>query len=109
MSLTDFYVGTTKKFTVTITLNDVAVDVTGDTVILRLKSDKADPDVDAVLTSSGDVSGGILGIVSFSLSPTLTDITPKTYWYDFVWIRSTLDEYVLESGEIKALVRVSDA
>uniref|UniRef100_A0A6M3IQD5 Uncharacterized protein n=1 Tax=viral metagenome TaxID=1070528 RepID=A0A6M3IQD5_9ZZZZ len=109
MALSNFYSGTTKNFTLTLTFNDSTVDISSDSVIIRFKSNKDDSDADAVITSSADVtSQGSSGIALFALSKTVTAIDPGSYNYDIEWIRSSGDEYVVESGSVTILERVSD-
>ena len=110
MALTDFYPGTTKAFSVTITLNGVAPNITGDTVTLRLKRTRSDADADAVITKAANVAtSGATGVALFSLTPAETQIAERLYVYDIVWVLSGGAEYVLESDTVTVLERVSEA
>jgi hypothetical protein len=107
--LTAFYVGTTKKFTVTCKIGGEAKDITGDTVTFTVKTNKDDADSAAKIQEDADVaSQGADGIAIFELTPTITEIAPGDYHCDVQWVRSGGAEYVLLSQAIKALERVSD-
>jgi len=110
MALTGWPVGTTKKFTGTITLDAASPDITSDTVTLCLKLRKDHTDDEAVLMVDADVTTyGANGIYSMTVDPSDTDdATAKKHYYDIVWRRSNGDEYVLESGDVYLTARVSD-
>lgn len=111
MALTDFYPGTTKTFSVAITHNGAAPDITGDTVTLRIKKRASDSDEAAKLEKTADVAtSGADGIALFVIEPADTDnISPGAYVYDIVWVLSGGAEYVLETGRVQLFNRVSDA
>lgn len=110
MSLENWAVGTTKKFSGTISLNGSAPDISGDTVTLRLKTNKDAADLDAVLTKTADVATqGSDGIYEFTIDPADTSaVDPGTYHYDIEWVRSAGEEYILDTGRLSLLSRVSD-
>ena len=109
MSLTNFYQETTKKFSVTISYNGSAPDITGDTVKVIFKKNKTDSDASAVLTKTADVTtNGLNGQADFTLTPTDTNITAQEYWYEILWILSTGEEYVLENGTVSVYDRLFD-
>lgn len=106
--LSNFPIGTTVIFTVTILSSGVAPDITGDTVTLTIKINK-DYDDPGVLQKTADVTTqGGSGIAIFELTPSETAIAPMNYVYDIIWNTSTNKEYLLDTGSIKALDRVSD-
>lgn len=107
--LQNFYPGTTKSVSVAITYHGTEPDISADTVTLRLKRRHTDPDSAAVLTFIGDVlTSGAAGIALLAMTPADTSVPESTYCYDIVWTRSTGEEYVLVSGLVTALDRVSD-
>lgn len=107
--LTDFYPGTTKAFTVIITFNGAAPDITADSVTFFMKRSPDDSDGNAAIAKAADVAtSGASGTAIVGLSPADTAIAPRTYHYDIVWVRSTGEEYVLARGVVKVLDRVSD-
>ena len=107
--ISDFYVGTTHAFTVTLKINGTAQDVTGDTVTLRIKEDMDDTDSDAKVTVTGDVSGGSSGEVSFIITAAATkDLDPGYYHLDIEWVTAAGREYIPLTQTIELLDRVSD-
>ncbi len=109
MALTNFYPGTTKKFSVAITLNGATPNISADTVTFFMKRSADDTDASAAITKAADVAtSGASGTALFTLTPADTAVAPRGYDYDVVWVRSTGDEYVLESGTVSVLDRVSD-
>lgn len=109
MSLSDFYAGTTKTFRVTISLNDVAQDITADTVTFMLKEEKGDEDTDALIDVNADVATeGASGTAIFSLTPAETNVIVGKHYFDIVWYLDSGEEYVLLNGKVSVLERVSD-
>lgn len=109
--ITNFYPGTTKTFSVTITMGGVAQDIRSDTVTVRLKTKLSDSDAQAALTKTADVTtAGASGIAAFELTPTDTNITPGNYLIDIVWELSTGEEYIVyHDVTISVFERISDA
>lgn len=109
MTISDFYPGTTKRFTVTILLNGVMADISLDTVIWRIKTAKDDTDAEAVLSKVADVSNGANGIAIFELTPAETGaITAGHYYTDITWITAAGAEYVIYDSMLRIKDRVSD-
>lgn len=109
MALTNFPSGTTKNFSVVLSIDDVAQDITGDEVQFLMKSKKADPDSEAVIDADADVvTSGAGGTALFTLSPADTAITPGDYYWDVQWRLAGGAEYVPDNGRVKVLERVSD-
>lgn len=109
MSLSNFHKGTTKNFRVTITLDGVAQDITGDVVTFTMKTKIADSDGDAVIQEDADVTTeGADGVAIFSLSPTVTKVKPDEYVWDVTWKLAGGSQYVTNEGEVKVEDRVSD-
>lgn len=110
-TLSDFKPGTTVDFSVTITKGGAAQDVTDDTVTFYLKTAMGDDDNDALITASGDVSGGSEGVTSFSIPYTDTaSLTPgQVYPWGIKWV--TAGGKVAEpfSGQVTIKERVTDA
>ena len=108
MSLSNFYRGATKKFSVTISVDSVAQDITSDTVRLVLKSAKGDADAAALIDENADVTtNGASGQADFDLTTTITDIAVAAYNYELIWTTGT-DEYVLSQSSVRCLEKVID-
>lgn len=107
--LTDFYPGTTKAFTVIITFNGAAPDITADSVTFFMKRSPDDSDGNAAIAKAADVAtDGATGVAIIGLTPADTAVAPRVYHYDIVWNLSTGAEYVLTRGVVQVLDRVSD-
>lgn len=108
MTISNFYEGTTKFFTVTITVDEQVPDIRADTVTFMCKRpDK--PDSEAVIEEDADVTTeGEMGVAIFDLTPVMTAVPPASYNYEILWTRSSGEVYVLKLGSIKILERVSD-
>jgi hypothetical protein len=109
MAISNFFPGTTFSLRITINLNGTNPDITADTITFTLKVSDKDIDADAVIQQNADVATeGVDGIATLTLTPATTDVPPRTYHYDLQWIVSTGEEYILDSGTVKILERVSD-
>ena len=109
MSISNFYKGTTKKFSVPITLNGSSVDITSDTVVLTIKQRKTDSDDDAVLIKNADVAtSGATGIALFIITKVESEVAAGNYYLDIQWQRSNGEEYIVHEQAIEVLSRVSD-
>ena len=110
MALNSFYPGTTKCFRIAITHDGGAPDITGDVVTFRMKDHPDNPDAEAVVTKVADVTtAGLQGVAIVALTPSETkNLEPRTYHYDIEWCTANGSEYVLDSGHVLVLVRVSD-
>lgn len=107
--LTGFYPGTTKQFAIKISRSGSVVDISGDIVIFTLKQRRSDPDSDALIRKHADVAtSGATGLAIFELTPGETDIAPRQYYYDVFWRLPDGSEFVILSGAINVLERVSD-
>ena len=107
--LNDFYSGTTKKFNVTILVQNAYPDISNDTVTLYLKDNKTDTTY--ALTASADVaSSGSSGIAEFELTPTQSaGLNNESYFYEIVWnVSGSGEEYVLDQSSIGVLHRIED-
>lgn len=109
MTVTDFYNGTTKKFTVTIDYNGITPDIHLDTVKFYLKAKSSDTDVQALITATADVSNpaGSSGIASFNIASSDTNISPGKYYYEIDWTKAGGEFYVLELGQLSILKRIT--
>lgn len=108
-TLSDILPGTTRTFAITVTdAGGVAVDISADTMTLRIKRRKTDDDADALLTKA---AGSMLatGIATFSLLPTDTDLVPGSYYADIEWVTDPGAIYIVYGKEIRVLERVSNA
>jgi hypothetical protein len=106
--INDFYRATTVIIDIQILYNGSAPNITNDEVRMMVKSKKSDPDEDALINETFDVSEGATGSASLELTPTDTDIEPGVYFYEIFWLLSGGREYVLESGEFKIKTRVKE-
>lgn len=107
--LSDFYENTTKKFDVEITLNGSAPDITGDVVKILFKDTKETTDANAVIDENADVATeGASGVAKFNLTPAITKVTPKRYYYEIRWVLAGVPDYVLESKNVDILDRITD-
>jgi len=107
--LTDFYIRSTKKFSVQIVFNSAYPNITAHTVSMILKSALSDPDSSAVLQKEADVvTEGATGKAIFTLTPEDLDINPKKYHYEIYWTVSETEIYPLEIGTVTAKDRVKD-
>ncbi|APF20317.1 hypothetical protein Calab_1531 [Caldithrix abyssi DSM 13497] len=107
--LTQFYEGETKKFQVNITYNGQAPDITNDTVRLLIKEKKEDTDANAKINKTADVAtNGVNGQALFTLTDEETKLTPGIYFYEITWALASGEFYVLESGNVRILDRITD-
>jgi len=107
--LSDFHAGTTKRFWIGFKLNGEAQDITPDTMTIRFKANRTDPDSAAVIEKTADVSmRGVAGQGYFSLSPSDTNVTPGNYHVGIELERSNGDEYVLLDQVVEIKDRVAD-
>jgi hypothetical protein len=107
MPLNDFARSTTVVINVSIKLDGAVPNITADTVTLTLKKSRRDSDGNAVIQQNANVAGGN-GLAVFTLLPATTDVAPRRYFYDILWVTSGAAEYMLDSGQVKVLDRVSD-
>lgn len=107
VSLEDFGQGTTVVISATIKIDGAVQDITSDTVTLTLKKKRDDVDADAAIQQNAIVAAGA-GLAVWTLLPAATNVPPRRYFYDILWVTSAAAEYLLESGEVKVLSRVSD-
>lgn len=108
--INDFFPGETVAFIFDVSINDVAVDISADTLTMRIKNRKGDADGSAVISEDADVtSSPVTGRALFSLTPTETNITPEDYYLDIEWIRSDGSNYIVQDQDIRVKTRVSDS
>lgn len=92
MSLSDFYRGDQRTIRVTITVEGVPIDITGDKLFVTLKGSRDDLDVDAalqVIAVQPADANSVAGIGFVTLTKDDTDgITPGRYWYDVQWVQT---------------------
>jgi len=97
--LNDFYEKTTKAFDVVPTVNGVAQTISG-TLSFIMKNNKNDTDAEAVIFQSNTTG-------QFILTPTMTAVTPRKYYYEIKWETGS-EQYILESGTVMVLNRIFD-
>ncbi len=103
-----FHRGSTKKFTVTLSVDGVVQDITLDAVLVTLKKEK--DDVGTVIAKLADVAtSGASGLALFTLSTTDTDIAVRRYFIDILWTLAGGDKFVIYDTQIEVLPRVSVA
>lgn len=108
-TITDFYPGTTKKFTVTCKIGGTTQDIRSDTLTFRMKTTQSVVDSGAVLSKTADVAtGGASGVGAFELTPADTALSVGKYFCDIVWELAGGDEYVIYDDAVKVLDRTSD-
>jgi len=109
MPLTNFYVGESKDFSVTITYNGATPNITADTIRWIVKENRSDLDTSAVINVTADcVTNGANGVAYVNVTPAETDITPGNYYWELVWNLATGKEFVLEQDKIVLYERVED-
>ena len=110
MGLNSFYPGTTKCFSVAITHDGGTPNITGDVVTFRMKLSPADSDAAAVVTAVADVlTSGATGVALVELTPDDTKaLRERNHYYDVEWRTAAGDEYIVASGEVRVMTRVSD-
>ena len=107
MAITDFYKGTTKKFSVTVEYNGTPADIHADTVRFMLKENPTDTDVLAKINVTADVTAGSSGIASFTLASSDTNLSAKTYYYEIDWTKYNGEFYTLELGQVAIRDRIT--
>ena len=106
MALKDFYVNTSKNFTVNILYNSQTPDISADAVWFYMKKKLSDANTAAILSSSADVAtSGNAGTALFTLSPTQTTVTAANYVYELTWITGS-EEYVIDQANVNVKERV---
>ncbi len=102
--------GTTKRFSVTISVDGAAPDIRSDTVTLTVKRN-GELDATAVLQKNADVTtSGATGTAIFTLTNAETKaIAAGLYRADVAWIKANAEEYVLDiAPQFTVYERVSD-
>lgn len=108
-TLSDIWPGTSRLFTITVTdADDEAVDISGDTMTLRIKRRRTDLDVNALVTRAAS-SLLATGVASFTLTTADTDVTPGSYYADIEWVTAGGLIFIPYDKRIKVLERSSDA
>lgn len=109
MSLGNFYVGTTKIFTVAITKDGNVPNITADRVRIIFKKKKSFPDSEAVIDEDANViTNGGLGQATFTLTDEMTCVNSGNYFEEITWYPSTGEEYLLDSKQITLYERTTD-
>lgn len=103
-TLSAIYQGTSRSFTVTVSVDGVELDLTGDTCTLFVKNDYGDPDASALLTKSATVTS----IATFELTASDTDIAPGTYRGEIRLDRANGEVHVVWINTFSIRRRVSD-
>jgi hypothetical protein len=107
--LKEFEQGTTKIFSVILSLDGANQNITADTVTFTMKRSKFDSDSDAIIQQNADVTtNGATGEAIFTLLPATTQVAARKYYYDITWTLSGGAEYVPKSDIVTVLRRVSD-
>ena len=106
--LSDFYQNSTKKFRVLVAVNGEAQDIRNDTVAIIMKTNKDDPDDQAVLAKDADVTTeGESGSAIFDITDEdIEDVVAGNYYYEIYWDTGGGEKYVLINNEVKVLERV---
>ena len=103
----DFYRRDTKKYTIRVMDKDgrpICID--GFEFVMTFKERPTDPDSAAaiqVIVTATDNPSDPRGEVEIVLTPTDTDIEPKTYYYDIQMKSTSGDITTLLSGKVKVL------
>jgi len=105
----DFWRGETISMTLTVKDEDEGtIDITDETLKFLLKENKDDSDANAKIDKDATLSAPLVGRATLTLSNTNTDQTPGLYYYEFILIRTTGEEYVLESDKVYIKERLLD-
>lgn len=110
-AIADFYPNSTLRFQITLKIDGTAADITDDKVSFRMKRNKSDRDVHAVITKKGNVTtSGSSGIAKFEVEPNASRHLPVgTYFCDILWeIASNDRKFIAYDDTIALLERVSD-
>lgn len=94
--------------TASVTENDLPVDLSDSSIQFMVKAKQDDADADALIAkviTNGDVNGTF----SISLTPSETNITPNTYWYEIrydktplVKVTYSIGNFIVKNNLIKA-------
>lgn len=107
--LQDFYRGTTKNFDIVILINNTTPNISGDEVKFYLATQKEDADADLIMSASADVTAsGSSGIAVFNLTPTQTNVSASTYYYEIIWTTASGSKYVLDSSVVQVIETIKD-
>jgi len=82
--ISDFYRGRTKVWSFVWKLDGTPVDITGFTITITFKKDKARPDATAAIQKVADLTDPTNGIATFTLTDTDTNVPVGKYCYDIV-------------------------
>ena len=106
--LSNIVQGDTKDFRVAITLEDVAVDITGSKFYLTIDTDEDNTTTPVVEVEITDLSDPVNGITTGSISDTETaKLTPGVIFYSLRYITAAGKAYVLDMGRIKCKAGIS--
>lgn len=88
------------KFSLTISVNDVPVNISNDQVIAYVNKDwNADT---PQITANADLTEGSTGKATIEFDPTQTDLLPGTYKIQVVWkLQSSSREFIVLDDTIK--------
>jgi len=102
-TICDFYKGETLGFQVTVSVDDVAQDISSDTVTAEIFENLGD--ASPLLTQDLDVStSGEEGTAIAKFTPTQSDtIAVGDYWLRITWFYGVSDNNVLYSNKISSL------
>lgn len=100
------YTKKTWTFDITITVDGVAPDISGDTVTVYLDEDLSRPS--PTVEQNADVTtSGASGVAKFTIAEDAMNINPAVYQMQVVWTLSSGDKFVVydSTQEIKPVVK----
>ena len=105
-----FYPGEFWKFSITITKNGSAPDISSDVVTCTVKDTSGEADADAELQFDADVAtSGASGIAIFTRSAAQTaDMSNKVHNVDVWWYPTDDEDHPLISSTVEVKDRISD-
>lgn len=99
-----------KSYPITVTKDDVAVDITGWTIYFSVKENRNDSDSDALIyktiSSHTDASNGE-SVISISASDTET-VDPGEYYYDLLFIDDSNKRQSSDTGKFQIIQETTD-
>jgi len=109
MPITAIRVGATKKIRVYVKYDGEPLDISSDTVTYMLKENETDEDAKALVNVNADVSQGAQGIANITIPKSTTEglEVGKRYFEIFI-VRADGTEYVLRSGIVYVIGRITD-
>ena len=110
MPITPIITGATKKIRVNVKQDGAVLDISSDTVHYFLKTLETDDDDDALVDVDADVvTAGSSGIADITIpKATTVDLTKGKKYYEIFLERSGGEEYILKTGEVYVIGRITD-